>query len=91
MSCSAITCRSWLRPGGYLIYTAQPWHPQLDMIAYTLVNHQGKPWKMRPRPQAEMDALVALAGARKLDTAIGVEGIFSVSLARKDAAPGAGG
>jgi len=80
-----------LRPGGYLIYTAQPWHPQLDMIAYTLVNHQGKPWKMRPRPQAEMDALVALAGARKLETAIGVEGIFSVSLARKAAGPGAGG
>ena len=80
-----------LRPGGYLIYTAQPWHPQLDMIAYTLVNHRGLPWKMRPRPQAEMDALVALAGARKVDTAIGVEGIFSVSLARKDAAPGAGG
>lgn len=80
-----------LRPGGYLIYTAQPWHPQLDMIAYTLVNHRGLPWKMRPRPQAEMDGLVALAGARKIDTAIGVEGIFSVSLARKDAAPGAGG
>lgn len=80
-----------LRPGGYLIYTAQPWHPQLDMIAYTLVNHRGQPWKMRPRPQAEMDALVALAGARKVDTAIGVEGIFSVSLARKDLAPSAGG
>lgn len=80
-----------LKPGGCLIYTAQPWHPQLDMIAYTLVNHRGAPWKMRPRPQAEMDALVALAGARKVDTAIGVEGIFTVSLATKDAAPGAGG
>lgn len=80
-----------LRPGGYLIYTAQPWHPQLDMIAYTLVNHRGLPWKMRPRPQAEMDGLVALAGACKIDTAIGTEGIFTVSLARKDAAPGAGG
>ncbi|MFK3741515.1 bifunctional alpha/beta hydrolase/class I SAM-dependent methyltransferase [Massilia sp. TN1-12] len=80
-----------LKPGGCLIYTAQPWHPQLDMIAYTLVNHRGAPWKMRPRPQAEMDALVALAGARKVDTAIGVDGIFTVSLATKDAAPGAGG
>jgi len=78
-----------LKPGGYLIYTAQPWHPQLDMIAYTLTNHCGVLWKMRPRPQAEMDALVTLAGARKLDTAIGVQGIFTVSLARKDAAPGA--
>ncbi len=80
-----------LKPGGYLLYTAQPWHPQLDMIAYTLVNHRGAPWKMRPRPQAEMDALVALAGARKVDTAIGTDGIFTVSLARKGAAPGAGG
>lgn len=80
-----------LRPGGYLIYTAQPWHPQLDMIAYTLTNHRGAPWKMRPRPQAEMDALVDLAGARKIDTAVGVEGIFTVSLARKPAVPGAGG
>lgn len=79
-----------LRPGGYLIYTAQPWHPQLDMIAYTLNNHRGLPWKMRPRPQAEMDALVMLAGARKVDTAIGVDGIFTVSLARKPAGPGAG-
>jgi SAM-dependent methyltransferase len=76
-----------LKPGGYLIYTAQPWHPQLDMIAYTLTNHRGLPWKMRPRPQAEMDALVALAGAQKQDTAIGVEGIFTVSLARKNARP----
>ena len=80
-----------LKPGGCLIYTAQPWHPQLDMIAYTLVNHRGVAWKMRPRPQAEMDALVALAGARKADTAIGVDGIFTVSLALKDAGPGAGG
>jgi hypothetical protein len=60
------------------------------MIAYTLNNHRGLPWKMRPRPQAEMDALVMLAGARKVDTAIGVDGIFTVSLARKSAGPGAG-
>lgn len=80
-----------LRPGGYLIYTAQPWHPQLDMIAGTLTNHRGSAWQMRPRPQAEMDGLVALAGGQKVDTAIGVEGIFTVSLARKGAAPGAGG
>jgi alpha-beta hydrolase superfamily lysophospholipase/SAM-dependent methyltransferase len=80
-----------LRPGGYLIYTAQPWHPQLDMIAHTLTNHLGAPWRMRPRAQAEMDALVSLAGAQKVGTAIGVEGIFTVSLARKHAAPGASG
>ena len=78
-----------LRPGGVLIYTAQPWHPQLEMIAHTLNNHQGEPWRMRPRAQTEMDALVRLAGARKVSTAIGIDGIFTVSMARRDAAPGA--
>jgi alpha-beta hydrolase superfamily lysophospholipase/SAM-dependent methyltransferase len=80
-----------LREGGHLIYTAQPWHPQLDMIALTLVNHRGTPWQMRARSQAEMDALVSLAGAAKVETAIGLDGIFTVSLARKGATPGAGG
>lgn len=80
-----------LRPGGHLIYTGQPWHPQLDMIALTLTNHLGKPWQMRPRPQAEMDGLVEDAGCRKIATSIGLEGIFTVSLARKPAAPGADG
>lgn len=80
-----------LKAGGHLIYTAQPWHPQLDMIALTLVNHRGTPWQMRARSQAEMDALVRLAGATKVDTAIGLDGIFTVSLARKVAAHGAGG
>lgn len=80
-----------LRDGGALLYTGQPWHPQLDMIAYTLTNHRGEPWRMRPRAQAEMDALVALAGCSKLRTKIGLEGIFTVSLAQKGEAPGAGG
>jgi alpha-beta hydrolase superfamily lysophospholipase/SAM-dependent methyltransferase len=80
-----------LRAGGYLIYTGQPWHPQLDMIALTLTSHRGTPWRMRPRPQAEMDGLVAHAGCAKVATSIGLEGIFTVSLAQKPAAPGAGG
>jgi alpha-beta hydrolase superfamily lysophospholipase/SAM-dependent methyltransferase len=80
-----------LRPGGCLVYTAQPWHPQLAMIAGTLTNHRGEPWRMRPRPQVEMDALVELAGAIKERTLIGLEGIFTVSVARKAAAPGAAG
>ncbi|WP_394782193.1 bifunctional alpha/beta hydrolase/class I SAM-dependent methyltransferase [Undibacterium sp.] len=71
-----------LRPGGHLIYTGQPWHPQLAMIAKTLTNHQGTPWIMRPRPQAEMDALVAGIGTRKIRTQIGIAGIFTVSVAQ---------
>ena len=27
--------------GGYLIYTTQPWHPQVEMIARTLINRDG--------------------------------------------------
>jgi alpha-beta hydrolase superfamily lysophospholipase/SAM-dependent methyltransferase len=72
-----------LKPGGHLIYTGQPWHPQLLMIAKTLANHQGKPWQMRPRPQAEMDALVAGAGCKKIACHVGIAGIFTVSVAKK--------
>lgn len=71
-----------LAPGGHLVYTNQPWHPQLNMIARTLTNHVGKPWQMRPRPQAEMDALVASVGLRKQGSQVGVAGIFTVSVAQ---------
>jgi hypothetical protein len=80
-----------MKPGAHLIYTAQPWHPQLEMIAQTLSNHQGKPWIMRPRPQAEMDGLVASVGCRKLGSQIGVAGIFTVSVAQKTPGIGAAG
>ncbi len=71
-----------LAPAGYLIYTGQPWHPQLRMIAKTLVNHQGQAWRMRPRPQAEMDGLVASVGCKKIESQIGLAGIFTVSVAQ---------
>ena len=48
-----------LEPGGLLIYTNQPWHPQVEFIARVLINREGKPWIMRRRTQAEMDELVA--------------------------------
>jgi hypothetical protein len=53
------------------------------MIARVLPNRDGKPWVMRCRSQAEMDALVAQAGFRKLAQRIDEDGIFSVSLAQK--------
>lgn len=68
--------------GGHLIYTGQPWHPQLEMIARVLTNRDGKPWIMRRRTQEEMDDLVRAAGFRKLDMEIDRWGIFTVSLAR---------
>src|SRR5262249_30413040 len=52
--------------GGYLLYTNQPWHPQMEFIARVLINRNGAPWIMRRRTQAEMDALVRAAGFRKI-------------------------
>lgn len=71
-----------IKKEGYIIYTGQPWHPQLVMIAKTLKNHQGKPWQMRPRPQAEMDALVATITCKKISSEIAIAGIFTVSVAQ---------
>lgn len=74
-----------MEEGGYLIYTGQPWHPQLEMIARALSSHrQGKPWVMRRRTQAEMDQLVSAAGFTKLDQLIDEWGIFTVSIAQKE-------
>ena len=73
-------------PGGYLIYTGQPWHPQLELIARALTSHrQGQAWIMRRRVQAEMDQLVAAAGFTKIDQRIDEWGIFTVSVAERHA------
>lgn len=73
-----------VEPGGYLIYTGQPWHPQLELIARALTSHrQGQAWVMRRRSQAEMDQLVQAAGFRKVTQRVDEWGIFSVSLAQK--------
>jgi len=73
-----------IEDGGYLIYTNQPWHPQLEMIARVLTSHRdGKPWIMRRRTQAEMDELVGSIGFEKLRMEIDPWGIFTVSFARK--------
>lgn len=70
--------------GGYLVYTGQPWHPQLEMIARALTSHRGgQAWVMRRRSQAEMDQLVEAAGFRKITQRIDEWGIFSVSLAQR--------
>jgi alpha-beta hydrolase superfamily lysophospholipase len=71
-----------VEPGGYLVYTGQPWHPQLEMIARALTSHRaGQAWVMRRRTQAEMDQLVEEAGFRKIEQRVDQWGIFTVSLA----------
>jgi hypothetical protein len=73
-----------IEPGGYLIYTGQPWHPQLEMIARTLPSHRDhQPWVMRRRTQAEMDSLVREAGFQKVDQLADDWGIFTVTVAQR--------
>jgi alpha-beta hydrolase superfamily lysophospholipase/SAM-dependent methyltransferase len=72
-----------IEPGGYLIYTNQPWHPQLEFIAHVLVNREGERWIMRRRTTAEMDELVRAAGFEKIDMEIDRWGMFTVSVARR--------
>ncbi len=74
-----------IETGGYLIYTGQPWHPQLELIARCLTSHkEGSPdWVMRRRSQQEMDQLVENAGFEKIHQWIDEDGIFTVSLAVK--------
>lgn len=71
-----------MEPDGWLIYTNQPWHPQIEMIARVLRNRDGRPWVMRRRTQAEMDQLVRSAGFEKVSMRIDPAGLFTVSLAR---------
>jgi alpha-beta hydrolase superfamily lysophospholipase/SAM-dependent methyltransferase len=72
-----------IEPGGHLVYTNQPWHPQVEFIARVLRNREGKPWIMRRRTTAEMDELVRTAGFEKVAMEVDEWGIFTVSVARR--------
>jgi len=73
-----------IEPGGLLVYTGQPYHPQLEMIARTLPSHRDfRPWIMRRRTQGEIDQLVQAAGFRKIDQRMDEWGIFTVSIAER--------
>jgi len=73
-----------ISPGGWLVYTGQPWHPQLELIARALTSHRGgAAWVMRRRTQGELDQLVEAAGFRKVAERIDEWGIFTVSLAER--------
>jgi alpha-beta hydrolase superfamily lysophospholipase/SAM-dependent methyltransferase len=72
-----------IEPEGFLIYTNQPWHPQLEFIARVLRNREGKPWIMRRRTTAEIDELVRLGGFEKCGMEIDRWGMFTVSTAQR--------
>ena len=63
----------------HLIYTGQPWHPQLKMIAYVLNSHQEKDWVMRRRSQKELDRIMVFNKIKKQKMLIDDFGIFTVS------------
>ncbi len=68
---------------GAIIYTGQPWHPQLKQIALVLNSHKGngKSWLMRRRSEKELDSLFEKYNLKKKKMLIDNEGIFTVSLA----------
>jgi alpha-beta hydrolase superfamily lysophospholipase/SAM-dependent methyltransferase len=72
-----------IEPDGYLIYTNQPWHPQMEFIARVLRNREGQPWIMRRRTTAEMDELVRVAEFEKMEMEVDEWGMFTVSIARR--------
>jgi alpha-beta hydrolase superfamily lysophospholipase/SAM-dependent methyltransferase len=72
-----------IEPGGYLIYTNQPWHPQLEFIAHVLRNREGERWIMRRRTTAEIDELVRVVGFKKIGMEIDQWGMFTVSVAQR--------
>ena len=72
-----------MEPGGILIYTNQPWHPQVEFIARVLRNREGRPWIMRRRTTAEMDELVRTAGFTKCSMEVDQWGMFTVSVAQR--------
>ena len=72
-----------LEKNGCIIYTGQPWHPQLYKIAFVLNNHREGSWIMRRRSQKELDNIFRYNGLEKRKILIDNFGIFTVSLAEK--------
>ena len=62
-----------------IVYTGQPWHPQLQMIAFVLNNHLGGNWIMRRRSQKELDRIMKFNNIRKESMLVDDYGIFTVS------------
>jgi len=73
---------SIIQEEGYLLYTGQPWHPQLEQIANVLGNHRQEKWIMRRRSQYELDTLFSMKGFDKEKMQIDDWGIFTVSSAK---------
>jgi ubiquinone/menaquinone biosynthesis C-methylase UbiE len=74
--------RRILADGGAFVFTAQPHHPQVELIARTLVNRDGQPWVMRLRSIETLTAWARDAGFTEFSSRTDPWGIFHVITAR---------
>jgi len=72
-----------LTPGAALIFTIQPHHPQLELIARTLTSNTGKLWVMRLRTLELFQAWLADVGLQYVSHQMEEHGIFGVVQAVK--------
>ncbi|MFN4797774.1 MAG: class I SAM-dependent methyltransferase family protein [Pseudanabaena sp.] len=72
-----------LDTSGTLIFTIQPQHPQLEMIARTLPAHTGLPWVMRVRSWELIRQWAEVAGFENFQVQMESNGIFGVVTAEK--------
>jgi SAM-dependent methyltransferase len=68
---------------GTLIFTIQPHHPQLELIARTLPSHCKRPWVMRLRSWKLIQTWAQAAGFDNFDLEMERNGIFGVATAQK--------
>lgn len=73
-----------LDTSGTLIFTIQPQHPQLEMIARTLPAHTGLPWVMRVRSWKLIRQWAEEAGFNNFKVQMEPNGIFGVVTAEKN-------
>jgi ubiquinone/menaquinone biosynthesis C-methylase UbiE len=74
--------RRILADGGAFVFTAQPHHPQVELIARTLVNREGQPWVMRLRSIETLTEWATEAGFTEFSSRTDPWGIFHVITAR---------
>jgi hypothetical protein len=72
-----------MQPGGKLIFTIQPEHPQLELIARVLPAHTGRPWVMRLRSWDATRQWAEAAGFRNFHVQMEPTGIFGVVTAER--------
>ena len=72
--------RIMARPAA-LIFTVQPWHPQLEFIARVLTSHTGEPWIMRLRPWSQTREWAEKAGFSVRSLTMDSQRIFGVAVA----------